>query len=177
MRRTCAIDPFSIRIQTALDQGSTPPRNDASILPRMRIIIGRSAVAFFLITAALVAAAEPPIPPFAAGVLRRDGVIVPFAVFDGKSWSARWPKPALDLTVPTDVSSVPEKWWGATGPLVTWFAVIGSAAPQPIKVVQPDWIDVHCMRQIGLHTDYRSDQLPPPLGEQPYPKDGLAISP
>ena len=136
-----------------------------------------SAVAVFLITAALIAAAEPPIPPFAAGVLRRDGVIVPFAVFDGKSWSARWPKPALDLIVPTDVGSVPEKWWGATGPLVTWFAVIGSAAAQPIKVVQPDWVDVHCVRQIGLHTDYRSDQLPPPLGEQPYPKDGLAISP
>jgi hypothetical protein len=136
-----------------------------------------SAVAFFLITAALIAAAEPPIPPFAAGVLRRDGVIVPFAVFDGKSWSARWPKPALDLIVPIDVGSVPEKWWGATGPRDTWFAVIGSAAPQPIKVVQPDWIDVHCVRQIGLHTDYRSDQLPPPLGEEPYPKDGLAISP
>jgi len=136
-----------------------------------------SAVACFLITATLIAAAEPQNPPFAVGVLRRDGVVIPFAVFDGKSWSARWPKPTLDLIVPTDVGSVPEKWWGATGPLDTWFAVIGSGTPRPMKVVQPDWVDVHCVRQIGLHTDYRSDQLPPPPGEQPYPKDGLAIAP
>src|SRR2546426_11122598 len=171
--------------------------NDASILPRMRIAIGllsksnrsvrrerrenessaASAVAFFLVVAAALGAAEPPIPPFAAGVLRRDGVVIPFAVFDGKSWSDRWPKPSLDLTVPTDVSSVPSRWWGATGPLDTWYAWIGASAPRPLKVVQPDWIDAHCVRQIGLHTDYRSEQLPPPPGEQPYPKDGLAIAP
>src|SRR6266850_2759858 len=177
-----------------------PPWNDASILPRMGIAIGllsksnrrgrgdrrenessasvaAAAVAFLLVLAVALAAAEPPIPPFAAGVLRRDGVVVPFAVFDGKSWSARWPKPALDLTVPTDVASVPPRWWGETGPLDTWHAWIGAAEPRPLKVVQPDWIDVHCVRQIGLHTDYRPDQLPPPTTEQPYPKDGLAIAP
>jgi len=136
-----------------------------------------SAVVFLLVVSAALVAAEPPTPPFAAGVLRRDGVVIPFAVFDGKSWSDRWPKPSLDLTVPTDVSSVPSRWWGATGPLDTWYAWIGASAPRPLKVVQPDWIDAHCVRQIGLHTDYRSEQLPPPPGEQPYPKDGLAIAP
>ena len=136
-----------------------------------------SAVVLLSMLGVVLVAAEPQNPPFAAGVLRRDGVVIPFAVFDGKSWSVRWPKPTLDLTVPTDVGSVPEKWWGATGPLDTWYAVIGSAAPRPIKVVQPDWVEAHCVRQIGLHTDYRSDQLPPPPTEQPYPKDGLAIAP
>ena len=72
---------------------------------------------------------------------------------------------------------MPSRWWGATGPLDTWQAWIGAAEPRPIKVVQPDWIDAHCVRQIGLHTDYRSEQLPPPPTEQPYPKDGLAIAP
>jgi hypothetical protein len=141
----------------------------------MRIAIA-SALAFVLLAAAVIAA-EPPVPPFAAGVLRRDGVVIPFAVFDGKSWSNRWPKPALDLIVPTDVGSVPSRWWGAPGPLDTWHAWVGAAESRPIKVVQPDRIDAHCVRQIGLHTDYRSDQLPPPPTEQPYPKDGLAIAP
>ena len=135
-----------------------------------------AALSSCLVVTAIVAAEAPP-QPFAAGVLRRDGVVIPFAVFDGKSWSARWPKPALDLVVPISLASVPEKWWGATGPLDTWYAIVGGAAPRPIKVVQPDWVDVQCVRQIGLHTDYRSDQLPPPPHEQPYPKDGLAIAP
>jgi hypothetical protein len=124
--------------------------------------------------AAAVRAAEP---PFAAAVLRRDGVIVPFAVFDGKSWSNHWPKPSLDLTVPTDVGSVPTRWWGDAGPQREWQLWIGTAEPQTVKVVQPDWVDAYCVRQIGLHTDYRPLQLPPPPSEQPYPKDGLALAP
>jgi len=130
--------------------------------------------AAFLVLAVGVQAAEP---PFVAGVLRRDGVIIPFGVFDGKSWSNHWPKPTLDLTVPTDVGSVPTRWWGDAGPQATWQIWSGAAEPQTVKVVQPDWVDVHCVRQIGLHTDYRTGQLPPPPSEQPYPKDGLAIAP
>jgi hypothetical protein len=36
---------------------------------------------------------------------------------------------------------------------------------------------VHCTRQIGLRTDYKPDELPPPRTIQPYPKDGLVVSP
>jgi hypothetical protein len=45
-----------------------------------------------------------------------------------------------------------------------------------VHVLQPDWIAVHCSRQIALRTDYRSDLVVPPPTEQPYPKDGLALS-
>src|SRR5262245_59093038 len=134
-----------------------------------------------LCTAAAVAllavAARAAEPPFAAAILRRDGVIIPFAVFDGKSWANHWPKPTLDLTVPTDVGSVPTRWWGDAGPRPEWQLWIGAAEPQTVKVVQPDWFVVHCVRQIGLQTDYRPLQLPPPPSEQPYPKDGLALAP
>src|SRR5262249_13355530 len=40
-----------------------------------------------------------------------------------------------------------------------------------------EWFPAHCVRQIGLRTDYRSEQRPPGLDAQPYPKDGLAIAP
>jgi hypothetical protein len=44
-------------------------------------------------------------------------------------------------------------------------------------VTEPGWVDAHCARQVALKTDYRSDEPPPPPTEQPYPKDGLAVSP
>jgi hypothetical protein len=123
-----------------------------------------------------LAAADAPRDRFGVGILRRDGIIIPFAAFDGRNWSAHWPKPALDLTVPVSVASVPSRWWGPTGPLDSWQVTTLSEA-KLVRVVQPDWVDIHCARQIGLRTDYRASQLPPPPTEQPYPKDGIAIAP
>jgi hypothetical protein len=134
-------------------------------------------VAGVLVMAAALGAADAPDRPFAVAVLRRDGIVVPFAAFDGRKWSSPWPKPALELTVPIDVRSVPASWWGPTGPLESWEAWVGTRERQPIHVSQPDWIDVHCLRQIGFRTDYRAAEFPPPPREQPYPKDGLAVSP
>lgn len=113
---------------------------------------------------------------FAVGALRRDGVIIPFAAYDGKRWSNRWPPPQLEQTIPINVRSVPARWWGPTGPLDVWQAWT-AGEPRAIRVVQPDWVDVHCVRQVGLRTNYRADQPPPPPAEQPYPKDGLVVSP
>jgi len=127
---------------------------------------------------AVVAAASVRDGAFTIAVLRRDGIVVPFATFDGRTWSSHWPRPALDLTVPINVESVPSGWWGPTGPLASWEAwVARDGERQTIHVVQPDWIDVHCARQIGLRTDYRASEFPAPPEEQPYPKDGLAVSP
>jgi hypothetical protein len=127
---------------------------------------------------AVVGAADPARPVFGAGVLRRDGVIIPFAAFDGKKWVATWSAPTRkDLTVPINLRSVPKSWWGPTGALETW-QVWTQAGTRAATVVQPDWVDVHCVRQIGLRTDYRTPAATVPLrAEQPYPKDGLAISP
>jgi hypothetical protein len=135
----------------------------------------RTAIAVLLLAASVVAAERS--APFAVGVLRRDGIVVPFATYDGRSWSTRWPKPADDLTIPVTVGSVPSGWWGPTGPLETWQAWPGGAEPRPLKVLQPDWVDTHCVRQIGLRTDYRPEEMPPPPNVQPYPKDGLAVAP
>jgi hypothetical protein len=123
--------------------------------------------------AALVAA---PRTVFGVGVLRRDGIIIPFAAFDGKRWRNAWPPPSLELTIPIDVRGIPSRWWGPTPPLDQWQAWT-SAPPQQLRVTQPDWIEVHCVRQIGLRTDYRPAEAAPPRATQPYPKDGLVVSP
>jgi hypothetical protein len=125
---------------------------------------------------------------FAVAVLRRDGFLIPFAAFDGKRWRGSWPAPSLDLRIPINLASVPKAWWGPTPPLSEWQTWIAATTKESaggsawrsgtIHVVQPDWIDAHCLRQVALRTDYRSEQAaPPPPTEQPYPKDGLAISP
>jgi hypothetical protein len=135
------------------------------------------AVAAAVALLATIAAADPARPVFGAGVLRGDGVIIPFAAFDGKKWVATWPTPTRsDLTVPISVLSVPKHWWGPTAALPTWQAWTKAGA-RSLTVVQPDWVDVHCVRQIGLRTDYRPATPPPPPTEQPYPKDGLVVSP
>ena len=113
---------------------------------------------------------------FGVGVLRRDGVIIPFGAFDGKRWTNSWPQPALELTIPIGLRGVPSRWWGPTGPLETW-QVWPSGEPQRVNVVQTDWVNVHCVRQIGLRSDYTPPAAPPPRTAQPYPKDGLAVSP
>jgi hypothetical protein len=121
-------------------------------------------------------AGTPPHDAFGVGVLRRDGIIVPFAAFDGKRWNDNWPLPDAELDVPVSVRDVPPKWWGPTGPLEHWHAWV-AGEPKSVRVVQPDWVDAHCVRQVGLRTDYRSARPAPPLTEQPFPKDGIAVSP
>jgi len=126
--------------------------------------------------AASVAVAAAPNEKFAVGVLRRDGIVIPFAAFDGKRWSSPWPIPDREVMVPINVASVPSRWWGPTPPLEEW-QTSTDAGGSTVRVVQPDWVDVHCDRQIGLKTTYRSAQPPPPRTVQPYPKDGVASAP
>ncbi len=128
------------------------------------------------VLAASLGAADAPRGAFGIGVLRRDGAIIPFAAYDGKRWSSPWPSPQLDLLVPITLGAVPTRWWGPTRPLEEWQAWTAAGA-RALRVTQPDWVDVHCVRQISLRTDYRPPQPPPPRTEQPYPKDGLAVSP
>ena len=137
--------------------------------------IGKS-IAGVAILLALVGASDAPRAAFAVGVLRRDGVVIPFAAFDGKRWGRHWPLPSADLTVPINLQSVPKRWWGPTRALDTWQAWT-SDAPQTLRVTQPDWVNVHCVRQVGLQTGYRVAAPTPPRTEQPYPKDGLVVSP
>ena len=124
--------------------------------------------------------------PFGVGVLRRDGILIPFASFDGRQWRRSWTPPSPDVAIPINVTSVPSDWWGKTGPLEEWQAWIGST-PRTIRVTQPDALEVRCPMaaapprttplQVVLRTDYRADAPVPPPTALPYPKAGLAISP
>src|SRR5580765_5183512 len=49
--------------------------------------------------------AEEPSAAFGIGILRRDGIVIPFADFDGKRWRANWPAAAEQVDVPVNVLS------------------------------------------------------------------------
>jgi hypothetical protein len=114
---------------------------------------------------------------FTLGVLRRDATVVPFATYDGKRWENHWPQPSQDVDVPISLRSVPGRWWGQGGPLEAWQVWASAAPPQIVHVRQPDWLQTHCQKQVGLRTDYQPTEWPPGPEAQPYPKDGLAVSP
>jgi hypothetical protein len=141
------------------------------------VAVYASAIAAGVAAVASTAPAAADTPAFTVGVLRRDAIIVPFATYDGKKWRADWPEPKTKYDVPVNLTSVPKGWWGPIGPRETWQAWTADDQPRLVKVLQPDWLAAHCQRLIGLRTDYRSHEPPPPPTVWPYPKDGLAVSP
>src|SRR5439155_499640 len=81
------------------------------------------------------------------------------------------------VDVPIHVRSVPSHWWGKAGPHETWQVWTPAHATATVRVRQPDWFPAQCLQQVGLRTDYRSGEALPDPGTQPFPKDGLAVSP
>src|SRR6478672_2385782 len=74
--------------------------------------------------------------PFAIGVLRRDGVVSPFAAFDGKRWSAPWPVDVRGLDLPIGVQGIPAKWWGKAGPVSEMTAWVDGVNRGPIHLLR-----------------------------------------
>ncbi len=120
---------------------------------------------------------QPSPASFTVGVLRRDALIVPFATYDGKHWNNHWPVPKDDADVPLSLPSVPGSWWGSAGRHEAWQISMSDGSSQTVKVRQPDWALSYCQKQVGLRTDYQPRLWPPRPGTDPYPKDGLAVSP
>ena len=63
---------------------------------RLRVVVALAGAVAALGTAA----ARDAGPAFTIGILRRDGIVVPFATFDGKEWRSDWPMPKEHVDVP-----------------------------------------------------------------------------
>jgi hypothetical protein len=108
------------------------------------------------------------------GVIRRDGLLLPFASFNGKGWQTPWPDPERVNPLPIGLSDIPKKWWGATGPEATWTAWLAGGHKRPLKFVKLMAIPVFCSLRFAVLTDYRGE--PFERREPTVPKDGLAIA-
>lgn len=114
--------------------------------------------------------------PFLLAALRRDGIVSPFAAFDGKAWDHPWPSDLRWLELPIGLESVPGKWWGKSGRVEQMTAWVDGVNRGPIRLSRPTITRLMCASRLGLMSDYRSAQPPPPPAVQPFPKDGLAVS-
>jgi hypothetical protein len=113
---------------------------------------------------------------FTLGVLRRDGIIVPFASYDTGRWFRRWPTPTAEREVPMTIGAVPPDWWGIEGPATRWTMWTPDGQPREVRVEAPIAFDAHCMMNVGLRTDYRSMVPAPPLEQYHYPKDAVVTT-
>jgi hypothetical protein len=138
--------------------------------------MGRVAAAALLIAAAMTvsgaARAASDRERFSLGVLRRDGLLVPFASFDGKRWQVPWPDTTYEVPRPIGLGDVPPKWWGAAGPDAPWTAWLPEAQKRPLKLERPVSVRVFCTEHFGVLTDYRGGPFDP--REPSVPKDALA---
>ena len=128
---------------------------------------------------ALAAAVAAPIDgqgrtAFGLGVLRRDGVLIPFASYNGRAWSADWPGSDTSAVLPIGLSDVPRRWWGAPGPAAPWTAWFVDGTSRPLTLEKPEQVQVFCGAHLGIATDYRGRDFD--LRDPTVPKDALAIA-
>jgi hypothetical protein len=108
-------------------------------------------------------------------VLRRDGIMLPFASFRGNSWTVPWPAGLANVELPINLESVPERWWGGWQP-DSWRAWLADGTNRPIRALEPVPFRIHCAPRLGIRTDYKSAEAMPLVPVEPYPKDGLAAT-
>lgn len=115
--------------------------------------------------------------PFTLGVLRRDGLMIPFASFTGRRWIAPWPAELAYLELPISLESIDPDWWGRGITPPRTMTLWADGKPRgDLTLGAPAFINLRCTRRIGLRTNYHAAEVPPPPTEQPYPKDGLVVA-
>jgi hypothetical protein len=114
---------------------------------------------------------------FGLAALRRDGLMIPFAFYEGGgSWRNSWPETDINVDIPMSLADVPKKWWGpidAATPWTAWLFGDGALTPRPLKIQKPEQHSIFCGGHVVLQTDYKGadvDERAPTV-----PKDGLAI--
>ena len=111
---------------------------------------------------------------FNLGVLRRDGVLLPFVSFDGRGWNIQWPDADAPVALPISLADVPVKWFGPVGPAAAWTAWFADGTTRKLAIGKPLQVAVFCSGHLALTTDYRGGDIDP--REPTVPKDALAIT-
>jgi len=141
------------------------------MLPRTGVRLAAAALLAALAVAGVVGAERQ---KFTLAALRRDGVIIPFASYDGRSWSLHWPDSDVSAPLPISLADVPKKWWGPQGPDVPWTAWLLGGVTRPLTLGKPVQAKVFCSGHPAVATDYRGGAIDP--REPTVAKDGLAIA-
>jgi hypothetical protein len=112
--------------------------------------------------------------PFSLAVLRRDGLVIPFAVFDGR-WKTPWPQAMRAMELPIALTDVPKRWWGVDEPFERMAIWRDGQRAGEVTITGLTTSRVMCEPRIVLRSDYKASAPVPPPFERPYPKDGLLV--
>src|SRR3954469_19131616 len=111
--------------------------------------------------------------PFGLGVLRRDGALIPFTSWNGRTWSTEWPG-INSAELPISVASIPKRWWGAPGPAAPWTAHLTDGTTRPLALKKPAHLRIFCGTHLGVQTDYEGGEFDP--RDPTIGKDGIAVA-
>lgn len=143
-------------------------------IPLGRRTVMRLAAALLLAALAATGAWAAERRKFTLAALRRDGVMIPFASFDGRNWGLHWPDSDTAAPLPISRDDIPKKWWGPQGPDATWTAWLAGGETRPLTLGKPVHAKVFCSGHPAIATDYRGGPID--MREPTVAKDGLAIA-
>ncbi len=126
-------------------------------------------------------------PAFSLAILRRDGILMPFAVYDGKHWKNPWPGPNETSNMPITPADIPSGWWYDRHPIMDWrlfpldrdqsnASTASTTATPRARVNGVNFFLAGCQRGVGMRTNYTPAILPPSPRMHPFPKDALAFA-
>jgi hypothetical protein len=122
--------------------------------------ITRAAALAAVVFAALVPvpAAQSPTPPeLALAMIRPDGILTPFAAFDGKTWTAAWPEPQDKMVLDRMIEHVQSYWKQRRRAMpLAWHVVRPGLPALKVNVLEHIVFGEHCGNQVGLLTDMPS---------------------
>lgn len=117
---------------------------------------------------------------FNIGVVRLDGVLIPFAQFDRGTWRPFWTGAdrSINPAVPVTLDDVNPVWWREQPPSLKWtlWRDANPATPLALEVTAPHVVYTPCSTQVALKTNYVHTGVLPPPHQAPYPKLGLATT-
>jgi hypothetical protein len=96
--------------------------------------------------------------PLMVGVADTNGVIMPFAVYDGKQWSNPWPQEEYDGTsriqqesVYTTLGKIPKSWYAPLNAIPEkWNIVQSGGKTGIINITRPALVFSHCFQRWAL---------------------------
>ncbi|HUF24747.1 MAG TPA: hypothetical protein VMN81_11500 [Vicinamibacterales bacterium] len=114
----------------------------------------RSTLIVALLLAASSAGPTAQSSELALGLIRADGILVPFAVFDGTSWLEAWPEPGEPVAPDHMLAAVPSFWRKRQQQVPqAWHVAAERGAMVEVNVLSHVVFDEHCGHQVGLLTD------------------------
>jgi len=100
---------------------------------------------------------------FIVGVLRPDGVIVPFAQYANRKWTNPWHslQPGDQAEEPDTIADLPKPWFQSSlKPSSEWYLWSQSGELTMIKTSDPVQVCSHCQQVWGLLSDYPNPKQP-----------------